>query len=310
MEFTEALWERFRTTGPGLPTIELPLGLDLLHEFAAELETALRQREQLVLAEKLFDMEITSYPQLAQLEGEMKKLHQIYAVYAEHAEAVRQYAQMLWSELDVSKMMASTEEISTKLRKLKHLKLMPTYELVEKEIQGFYNSLPLMKELKSDALRKRHWSQLMEVTGQNFEMDSKTFTLGNMFSMQLHKYAEEIVKITNAAIKELTIESEIKKLADVWREQKFELGKYMKVRTRKEAMDLSSIRSGCIPPQHFKYKLSMCCAKPSIILQFVVCVKVDHLKPLYLRFVFRARRTVGGCCVRQTRSWCFWRTWG
>lgn len=49
--------------------------------------------------------------------------------------------------------------------------------------------------------RKRHWGQLMEVTGQNFDMDPKTFTLGNMFSMQLHKYAEEIGKITNAAVK-------------------------------------------------------------------------------------------------------------
>lgn len=119
----------------------------------SELEEALKQREQLVLAEKLFDMPITSYPLLAQLEGEQKKLQQVYAVYAEHAEAVRQYAQMLWSELDVGKMMASTEEVANKLRKLKQFKLMPTYELVEKEIQGFISSLPLMKELKSDALR-------------------------------------------------------------------------------------------------------------------------------------------------------------
>jgi hypothetical protein len=31
-------------------------------------------------------------------------------------------------------------------------------------------------------------------------------------------------------LQELTIENEIKKLADVWREQRFDLGKYMKVR--------------------------------------------------------------------------------
>jgi dynein heavy chain len=33
------------------------------------------------------------------------------------------------------------------------MQLLPVYELVEKEITGFFNSLPLMKELKSDALR-------------------------------------------------------------------------------------------------------------------------------------------------------------
>lgn len=42
------------------------------------------------------------------------------------------------------------------------------------------------------------------------------------------QYAEDIVKITNAAVKEVTIENELKKLYDVWREQRFELGKYIK----------------------------------------------------------------------------------
>ena len=193
-----------------------------------ELETATKTREQLVLAQKLFDMEITSYPQLSQVEAEIKKLAQVYAVYAEQAEAVRQYSTWLWSELDVTKMMTGTDDILNKLRKLKHLKHLPIYENVEREVQGFHNSLPLMKDLKSDALRKRHWTQLMEVTNQQFDMDPKTFTLGSMFTMQLHKFTEEIGKITNAAIKELTIESELKKLADVWKEQKFDLGKYTK----------------------------------------------------------------------------------
>lgn len=46
-----------------------------------------------------------------------------------------------------------TPQVAQKLRKLKHLRLLPVYDLVEKEIQGFHNSLPLMKELKSEALR-------------------------------------------------------------------------------------------------------------------------------------------------------------
>lgn len=59
-------------------------------------------------------------------------------------------------------------------------------------------------------------------------MDPKTFTLGSMFAMHLDNYAESISKITGAAEKELTIESELKKLADVWKEQCFSLAKYQK----------------------------------------------------------------------------------
>jgi dynein heavy chain len=59
-------------------------------------------------------------------------------------------------------------------------------------------------------------------------MDPKTFTLGNMFAMHLDNFATEITKITTAAEKELTIESELKKLVEIWKEQKFDLAKYSK----------------------------------------------------------------------------------
>lgn len=69
----------------------------------------------------------------------------------------------------------------------------------------------------------------MTLTGQTFDLDPKTFTLSNMFSMQLQKFKEDIAKVTSCALKELTIENEIKKLADTWQEQRFDLHKYHSV---------------------------------------------------------------------------------
>jgi dynein heavy chain len=88
-----------------------------------------------------------------QVESELRKLAQVYAVYAEHAEAVRQYSNMLWSELDIGNMMDGVQAVATKLKKLNGLEDMPVFGLVQAEIAGFADSLPLMKELKSEALR-------------------------------------------------------------------------------------------------------------------------------------------------------------
>lgn len=74
-------------------------------------------------------------------------------MYAEHAEAVRQYSNMLWSELDIGNMMNGVQAVATKLKKLKGLEDMPVFGLVQAEIAGFADSLPLMKELKSESLR-------------------------------------------------------------------------------------------------------------------------------------------------------------
>lgn len=108
----------------------------------------------------------------------------------------------------------STEDFVTRLKRLKALKALPVFGLVEGKILAFQQSLPLIENLKNDALRKRHWEKLMEVTGARFDMDPKTFTLSGLFAMQLHNFSDMISDITNAAVKELTIESELRKLTE------------------------------------------------------------------------------------------------
>lgn len=48
----------------------------------------------------------------------------------------------------------------------------------------------MLQDLKSEALRPRHWERLMELTGKRFDMDPKSFTLGALFAMQLHNFAQ------------------------------------------------------------------------------------------------------------------------
>lgn len=46
----------------------------------------------------------------------------------------------------------------------------------------------------------------MEKTGTRFEMKTETFTLENMFAMELHRHKEVISDIVGTAVKELSIE--------------------------------------------------------------------------------------------------------
>ena len=52
----------------------------------------------------------------------------------------------------------------------------------------------------------RHWKELMKQTGQTFEMNPDTFTLENVFAMELHRFHDTIGEIVNMATKELAIE--------------------------------------------------------------------------------------------------------
>ncbi|EFJ08822.1 hypothetical protein SELMODRAFT_131043 [Selaginella moellendorffii] len=209
---------------------DLDVGVELM-ETAHVLSQLLRlqgNREQLVLAQKLFDLPITPYPLLAEVETLLKSLSQIYTVYTDFRTTVDNYASTLWVELDIQRLVAITEEFTVRLKRLRTLKNFQPYALLEAKVKGFQDSLPLIQDLKSDALRSRHWEKLMEVTGKSFDMDPKSFTLANLFRMELHNFAAVISDITNSAQKELNIEMDLKKMAEIWKEQQFEIFKYNK----------------------------------------------------------------------------------
>lgn len=83
---------------------------------------------------------------------------------------------------------------------------MPVARMLDDIMKEFRDSLPLFMDLKHEALRPRHWNDLMKKTGQSFEMNPDTFTLANIFAMELHRYNEAIGEIVTAATKELSIE--------------------------------------------------------------------------------------------------------
>ena len=53
----------------------------------------------------------------------------------------------------------------------------------------------------------------MQKTGKDFDMNPDTFTLENLFTMELHNFAETIAEIVTAASKELSIEKGLKEVS-------------------------------------------------------------------------------------------------
>ena len=56
-------------------------GVELLKKFKQDFNKFEKDRQELANAEKLFDLPITMYPEMQQMEKELKGLEQIYAIY-------------------------------------------------------------------------------------------------------------------------------------------------------------------------------------------------------------------------------------
>ncbi|XP_078523750.1 dynein axonemal heavy chain 10 isoform X2 [Lissotriton helveticus] len=221
--------ERFRTEGPGAVGEDLDAGLDRLLIYEKELARHEKRRQELVNAEKLFDLPITMYPDLQQVQKEMKGLREIYDIYKAQKEAKNEWSTTLWANLNVQVLLDGIEGFLKSLRKLsKETRSMPVAFYLESKMKEFKESIPLLLDLKNEALRDRHWRELMTKTGTSFTMDPETFTLENMFAMELYKYASVIGDTVAAAVKELSIEKGVKEIVDNWENMKFVVQKYFK----------------------------------------------------------------------------------
>ena len=219
----------FYETGPGSSSIDLDQGLELLQAYKQKLTEFTSKKQEIANAENVFALPITSYPELLEIKASVDRLSVIYELYIDQKEFISSMASMLWSELDMNQLNKGISDLEMRCRKIpKQLKSLSTFIEVEKCILRFQDSIPLIQSLKNDCMKPRHWEELMKVTGVKFEMNPKTFTLQNLFSMHLHNFADDIGEIVNSAMQEHKIEVELKKIEEVWSKTVFELAKYTK----------------------------------------------------------------------------------
>uniref|UniRef100_A0A8D0HBM0 Dynein axonemal heavy chain 10 n=1 Tax=Sphenodon punctatus TaxID=8508 RepID=A0A8D0HBM0_SPHPU len=220
---------RFITEGPGSVGENLDIGLDLLDVFDKELEKHEKNRQELANAEKLFNLPITMYPDLMKVQKDMKGLKHIYEIYKLQRAAKEEWSQTLWVNLNVQILQEGIDSFLKALRKLpKQIRSMPVAYHLETKMKAFKDSIPLLLDLKNEALRERHWKELMERTGTSFEMTTETFTLENMFAMELHMHTDVINEIVGSAVKELSIEKGVKEIMETWENMKFIVHRYFK----------------------------------------------------------------------------------
>jgi hypothetical protein len=180
-------------------------------------------------------MELTSYPVLVEIQSEMSRMKIIYDLYSSFEKFREDMSLTAWGELDVELLKEGVDKAEKEIKKLpKELKELSKYKAYELVVVSFKESLPVIVNLKNDAVKQArarrpvrtasggrrggsesavatppmrsrdmtstqaHWSQLEELTGVSIG-DVKTITLGKIFSMELSQYGEDVDEIVVCA---------------------------------------------------------------------------------------------------------------
>ncbi|KAH8046310.1 dynein light chain binding protein [Aureococcus anophagefferens] len=220
-------------------SVTLEDGVALLVDYKRTLAKCHAKKSELVNAENLFDLEITPYPVLATMSEELRRLSLIYKLY----EARGRRLETLWSSgrpcpsrsgaSSTSTLKGGVETAEKQMRKLPgDLKENSKFKAVETVIANFKESLPVIVNLKNEAMKDRHWNKLTEVTGVPID-NVKSITLAKIFAMELQNFGEAIDEIVLEAINELKIENEIRAIESTWASTNLDVRVYSKDGTQR-----------------------------------------------------------------------------
>ena len=227
----EEAYERYRAHGPGAAHISLEEGCELLASSKEQCGVYKAQKDENVLSETLFDLEISNYQSLNDMIEKNKVYDMIYDIYKKHRESVKEWSMTPWSKLEISILQNGAEQHEKLVMRLQRtLPNADSYNplvLLKKTVVGFKNGLPLISELRHPAVQERHWKRIMEETEKDLgEINLKTITLAKVFELELQNYQDKVTEICKEAKEEAKNEEVIFKIDAIWKATSFELLPY------------------------------------------------------------------------------------
>ncbi|KAI8122976.1 axonemal, Dynein heavy chain 10 [Lucilia cuprina] len=200
----------FEKNGPGSVAGDLDRGSKLMEFYGQKINEFDARRQELANAEKLFDMPMQDYNEFSRIKDDYEGMQIVYKLYKSQKAAREGWSKTLWADLDPSVLTEGVESFLKEFRKLsKQVRQLTVGQMLELQMKQFKGTVPLMVSLKNEALRERHWLQLMDKTGQYFDMTPEQ-------------------QILNNAIKELAIEKGVKAVEDTWAIMNFKVHKHYK----------------------------------------------------------------------------------
>ena len=94
-------------------------------------------------------------------------------------------------------------------------------------VKTFKNTVPIIGDLRNDALKERHWEKIERIIGNPIPRDKpEEFTFGTLVELKVMHFKEQISVISTEATQEGLLESMLAEVVNIWTQAEFLLAPY------------------------------------------------------------------------------------
>ena len=223
------LCDDFQQKGPFSSKVSSADALEIILQTKKQLEDLKTRESKLKKGLNLFNIKQPVNNAIAILEKELEQLEVIWSLSKEWEDSWATWKEGKFGDLDTEKMLFDAQGIYKRLnrigREVKE-KGWDICDILKNRIDQFKRTMPLIQDLKNDALRPRHWDQLQNEIQKPFNPESDEFTLEKIIELGFDQHSDVIAEISTAASKELAIENLLKSIAETWEGVELDIAPY------------------------------------------------------------------------------------
>ena len=154
-------WEQTR---PVQGNIRADTALNTINVFEGKLNRVQEDYDLVCRAKEALDLELIRHTRLEPVFEELRDLKAVWTALSGIWSQIGELKEMTWATVQPRKLrqqldglLSSTKEMPTRMRQY------AAFEYVQDVLRGLLKSNSLISELKSEALKDRHWKQLFKV---------------------------------------------------------------------------------------------------------------------------------------------------
>jgi dynein heavy chain 1 len=195
--------------------------------FDAKLSKLLEESTNIARAKDALDIPASPDNVLSALLEEVQDFKSVWSSLTTIWNSLNELRETLWTSVNPRKIRSAIDEL------LKITKNMPSrmrqyaaFEHIQKVLRQFLKVNPLLSELRSEAVRERHWIKIFKQLKPNKRYSQLQLTLGDVWDLQLAATESIIRDVITQAQGEMALEEFLRQVRDTWQNYALELVNY------------------------------------------------------------------------------------
>ena len=203
------------------------IAMNSIDVFESRINQLEEQSDMVISAKEALDLELVKDERLVSVLEEIRSLKAVWTALSGIWSTINEMRQTLWSSVQprrlrqqLDSLLASTREMPSRMRQY------AAFEYIQDLLRQLLKSNTLITELKSEALRERHWRQLLKVLKVATQYTPSSMALGMVWDFDLRRNESAIREITVQAQGEMALEEFLKQVKEIWTNYPLDLVNY------------------------------------------------------------------------------------